>query len=158
MRGLECACDSERVRTVYFYHVPVPGAVFCGCVLVGNFIHHCGELHLVGVIEHYEVVQSERACYAACALRNLLLYSSVRNEGIRLVFHRFAESGGEETFCYGGTHGHGMSLSERAGSVFYSAFGIEFRMSGCNASPLTELLEFLYCEFSCEGEYTVEHR
>ena len=73
------------VASVDFYDVPVPGAVFCGIVLVVHFIDICGELHLVAVKEHYEVAESEVACNASGTLADFFLNAAVGYESVCLV-------------------------------------------------------------------------
>ena len=66
--GIKCLAYFCYVVAVYAEDFPSQCAVLGGCVLVGYYACLCGELYVVGVIEHYQIVQSQCACYACCAL------------------------------------------------------------------------------------------
>ena len=111
---IQCSAYLSHVISVYFNDMPSPGAIFCGYILCVNHFRGGGELDSVGIIEHRQVVQSQRTCNAACSLGNFLLNSSVRNVGIYPLPHNIPQTGLQEFGCDGRTHREGMPLSKRA--------------------------------------------
>ena len=73
------------VGAVDLDNVPVPGTVFGGVVLGVDSIDISRELHSVRVIEHDQIGKAEVTGNAACALRDLFLYTAVGNEGVGFV-------------------------------------------------------------------------
>ena len=74
-----------------------------------------GELYVVGIVEHDEVVQSECACQSSDFCADAFLDASVGDVGVYLVLHHgVSEACLEEFLCHGGSCGIGVSLSERA--------------------------------------------
>ena len=69
-----------------------------------------------------------------------------------------AEASLKEAFGNGAAYSHNVALTERAGSVFNTAFRMYFGVSGSHAAPLTELFEFVNSVFAGKGKYGVEHR
>lgn len=47
----------QRVSAVNFNHIPAPGAIFAGSVFAGDLVDLRGELHIIAVIEHDEVLR-----------------------------------------------------------------------------------------------------
>ncbi len=129
---------------VYLYHVPFQGAVFGGGVLVHHHGGLRGELYVVGVVEHDEVVKGEVAGYARRSHAYLFLHTTVADVGIYglLAERGVASLGGEELGCYGGSHGVCVALAERTGTVLYSPCVAHLRMSRSGGAPLAELLKF----------------
>ena len=111
---IQCRAYLSHIISVYFNDMPSPGAIFCGHILCVNHFRGGGELDSVGIIEHRQVVQSQRTCNAACSLGNFLLNSSVRNVGIYPLTHNVPQTGLQEFGCYGRAYREGMPLSERA--------------------------------------------
>ena len=140
MRAREGVGDGDGVVAVNFDYMPVPCAVFGGVVLAVDLVDVGRELHLVAVVEHYQVRQAEIACDAAGALRDFLLDAAVRDESVGLVSHDFAEAGGEEAFGDCGADGHRVALAQRARGVFNAARGVDFGVARRDAAPLAELL------------------
>ena len=80
--GKERAAYGLAVVSVDLDHVPVPRAVFHRRILAAHIVAACGELYVVGVVEHDQVVQTEVAGHTACALRYLLLNATVGDVGV----------------------------------------------------------------------------
>ena len=55
---VERLANLGHVITIDFYDIPVPGAVFGCCVLIHNILGLRGELDVVGIIEHNQVVKT----------------------------------------------------------------------------------------------------
>ena len=114
-------CDLESgghglgIAAVDVKHVPVPSAVFGRDILRVDGIDLGRELHVVGVIEHDEVVQAQMAGDAPRTLRDFLLNAAVGDERIGLVRDDLAEAGGEEPLGNRAADGHDMTLAQRAG-------------------------------------------
>ena len=66
--GLQRLADSSRVVAVDLLNEPVPSLILGSHILGGHLAAHGGELNLVAVVEHDQVVQPQRACHTACAL------------------------------------------------------------------------------------------
>ena len=60
--------QGDGIGTVTLDDVPVPGAVFHGCILVAHGVTVGGQLHCVAVIEHDQVVEPQVAGNAGCLL------------------------------------------------------------------------------------------
>ena len=155
---LESVGYGGRVGAVYFNHVPVPGAVFCCVVLGVNGVNVGGELHLVAVIEHYEVREAQESGDTSGALAYLFLNASVGDKCVCLMGENLAEAGCDEALGYGRSHSHGVSLTERTAGVFHAAGRIELGMAGSHTAPLAEFLKLVNGVMALQGENTVEHR
>ena len=96
--------------------MPSPGLVFEGCILVHDGIALCRELDVVGVVEHHEVAEPEGTCHTACALRDLLLDTSIRYICIYGLFFksRIACARCKEFGSHCRTYSKHMSLPERS--------------------------------------------
>ena len=51
-----------------------------------------------------------------------------------------------------------MSLTKRTGGVLNHPLNLTLGVSGCNRTPLTEVLEVFERELACQTELSVEHR
>ena len=118
---------------------PAPGFVFHGYILAVDIVDLRGKLDVIGIVEHDQVVEAQVSGYTACALGYFFLNASIGDKCINRLVHHFAETGFQEFGGDGRSHGIGVSLSERSGSVFHAAINIHFRMSGRRATPLTKL-------------------
>ena len=154
---IEGAAYLVGVVTVDDYNFPAPGFVFLGDIFAGYGACGSGELYVVGVVEHDEVVEPEVTCQTAGTLRNLFLHTAVGDVGIYRLVHHFAETGFEELGGDGGTYGIGVTLPQRSRGVFDAAHDVHFGVSRCGASPLTELAQLFHGELAGEGQYRVEH-
>ena len=94
----------------------------------------------------------------AHALRNLLLHGAVRDVGVGLVRHPLAEAGSHEAFSDGGAQRHGMTLSERAGSVLDTAREVCFRVTRRHAAPLAQRLQIFGRIVPGQRQRRIEHR
>ena len=94
----------------------------------------------------------------AHALRNLILHGAVRDVGVGLVRHPLAEAGSHEPFRDGGAQRHGMTLSERAGSVLDTAREVCFRVTRRHAAPLTQRLKVFGRIVPGKRKRRIEHR
>ena len=92
-----------------------------------------------------------------CTLRDLFLNTSVRDECISLMTQPFAKTCGKEALGNGTSHGHSVTLTERAGCILDSALGVKLGVTGCGRSPLTELSQLVNCVVTEEGKDAVEH-
>ncbi len=158
MSLFESLGDGYGIVAVYFNHVPVPGAVLGGHILVIDSVDIGGELHAVAVVEHNEVRQSQESGDTSGALRNLFLHTSVGDESIGLVSHNIAEARLQETLSDGAADSHCVTLPEGPGGILNAAGGIHFRMTGAYRAPLTELLKLFHSVFPCERQHGIKHR
>ena len=101
------------VVTVNLYHTPAPSFVLTGSVLGRYLLGLGGELNIVRVEEHDQIVQTQRTSHAASALRNLLLNAAVRDVGIDGLIHHFGEAGFHELGGNGCSYGKRMALAQR---------------------------------------------
>ena len=137
---------------------PVPGFVFLGHIFAGDCGTLGGELDVVGIVEHDQVVQPEGSGYAACALGDFFLHASVGDVGIDGLAHDFlAKPCLQEFGGYGGSHGVAMALAERAGGVFDAAHHVYLGMAGAGRAPLAEGGEFVHGELAGQGQNGVKH-
>ena len=150
--------DGIRVVSVNSDSLPSPGFVFQGSVFGGDILGFSGELYVVGVIEHDEIIQSQCACNAAGALGDFFLDAAVGDVGVDGLGHHFGEAGFQEFGGDGGTYGKGVPLSQRAGSILYAVRDIQFGMSGRRAAPLTELLQVVHCKLAGQCQRGIKHR
>ena len=94
------------------------------------------------------------------ALRDLFLHAAVGNVSVDFFFLESRITGAriERFGGNGGTHGVGMSLSERSAGVFHSAFEILLRVSRRHGAPLTKRFQFVEGETSDQCQLRIEHR
>ncbi len=151
-------CDLFRIIAVTLKHLPSPCTILRSYILVVDLIDHSGELHLIAVIEHYKVAETEMSGQTACALGYLLLNTAIGNESICLVAQPLAETGCKETLSDSAAYSHSMTLAKRPGSVLHSTLGVKLGMAWRRRAPLTELLKFVDSIMSEQSEDTVEHR
>ena len=140
VRRVDCCADCSRVSAVDHHHLPVPCAVLCGSILKRHLVAVGRELHVVAVVEHDEVVQSQEAGNASCALRNLLLDTAIGDKGIGLVRPHLTKTLGKETLGYCRSHAKHMALAKRTRSVLDAAHHVALRVTGSHAAPLAEIL------------------
>ena len=155
---IQSLADFVRVVAVNLNYVPIPCTIFCSGVFRCNIIHHCRQLHLVAVIEHYQVAQSKISSQASCSLRNLLLDTAVRDKSISFMRNDLTKTGCYKTLGDGCANCHCMSLSERTRTVLDASANIHFRVSGRNTAPLTQILQILYREFTTHSQNAIKHR
>ena len=122
-----------HIVAVNLYHLPLQCAVLGGSILVHHHIGLGGELYVVGIIEHDEVVQSQRSCYACSTHAYLLLYASIADIGIDglLAEGRIAGACSQELGGNGSTYCVGMTLSQGAGTILNAALDAYFGVTGC---------------------------
>ena len=123
--GLGIGLDKSRTQLLHIVavdrdHVPVPCAVLSRNILIVHLVDLGRELHVVRVVVHDQVAQSQMSRYTAHALRDLLLHGAVRDEGIGLVLHPLAETCRHEPLGDGCAQRHGMALTQRARGVLHT--------------------------------------
>ena len=138
-------------------HAPVPSAVFGGDILGVHLVDLGGELDVVRVVIHDEVVQPEVPSQSADALRDFLFDATVRDVGVRLVSHPFAEASHHEAFGDGCAEGHGVSLPQRARGVLDAMLHVALGVAGGVAAPLAEILQLRERHESSCSQHAVEH-
>ena len=108
------------------------------------------------VVVHDEVAQTQMAGDTAHPAKSPP-HGAVRDVGVGLVRHPLAEAGSHEPFRDGGAQRHGMTLSERAGSVLDTARSL---LPGDLASrcPLTQRLKGLRSYSYPARKRRIEHR
>ena len=94
-------------------------------------------------VVHDQVAQSESTGNTTGSLRNFFLYATVGDKGINFMTHPVAETGSKKTFGNSSTNCHRVSLSERTGGIFNTAFHIYFRVTRSYAAPLAKLLQII---------------
>ena len=89
-----CQCFAYLVGVIAVYgdDVPSPGLVFLCCIFGCHLFHCCGELDVVGIIEHNQIGESQRSGDTSGALRDFFLYASIGNESIGFVSHPFPKT------------------------------------------------------------------
>ena len=155
--GIEGSPEGLEVTSIHFNHVPAPGLVLGGGIFGGDFGGGGGELDVVGIVEHHEVVQAEGSGDASGALGDFFLDAAVGDEGVVGVGHPVAEAGLEEFVGDCGAHGENVALAEGAGGVFDAPLDVEFGVAGGGAVPLAEVGEFVGGEEAVEAQGGVEH-
>ena len=157
LRLAEGFTNLVAVVAVYLLDKPSPRLIFLGRVFHGHHLGLCGELDVVGIIEHDEVVEAQCAGDAACALRDFLLHAAVGDVGIDGLAHHVAQTGLEKFGGDGGTHGKRVPLSQRPGSVLDAAGEFTLGVAGSHRAPLAELLQVVERELADECQLRVEH-
>ena len=138
----ECLAYLCHIVAVDVEYFPTKGAV-SGCrVFAGHNGCLGGELDVVGIVEHDEVVQPQVACDAGCAGTDFFLYAAVADVGIYgfLPEGWVARLGIKELCSDGCAHGIGVPLSQGTAAVLDAPLVAYFGMSGRGRAPLTELL------------------
>ncbi len=158
MGRTERVAQRVEVVAVHRQHVPAPRAVFHRHILRVHLIDLGRELHVVGVVIHDEVRQSEVSGDAAHALRDLLLDAAVRNVGIGLVRHPLAEARRHEALGDRGAQRHGVTLAQRTRGVLHAAQHVRLGMTRRHAAPLAQRLEVVERVVSGQCQHRVEHR
>ena len=118
------------VVAVNLLHKPSPCLVFLGGVLRGHHLGLCGELDVVGIVEHDEVVETEVTGDTACTLRNLFLHATIGDVGVDGLVHHAAQTGLQKLGGNGGANGEGVTLTERTGGVLDTALNLALWVSG----------------------------
>ena len=85
--SIERLTNLSYVVTVDLDDVPAPSLVLHLCILVHYNATLCRELDVVRIVEHDEVVQTEVTGDTTNTLRNLFLYSTIRDVCVDLVLH-----------------------------------------------------------------------
>ena len=155
VRGVKGLVEGLRIVAVHLDDVPAPGAVLGSIVFFVDGVDVGRQLDTVAVVEHNQVVQAKVAGDAARALRDFFLNTSVRDIGVGLVCHRFAEARGQEALGYRAAHGHGVALAQRARGILDAAAGVDLRVSGRRAAPLAELAQFVDGEFARQRQHGI---
>ena len=70
------------------------------------------------------------------------------NRQEQIIKHDFTQTRFQKFSGNSSSNSIGMSLSERSRCVLNATHNIQFRVSGCNASPLTEVFKLINSEFS----------
>ena len=149
----QCPADFRHIVSVDRDDFPAPCFVFHGYVFSRHFAYGCGKLDVVGIVEHDQVVQSQRTGNTSGSLGNLFLDATVGNICINRLIHNVTQTRLQELSGDSGTYSIGVALSQRTGCVFYTTHHVDFGMSRSHATPLAELFQFVDREFACEGEY-----
>ena len=148
--GFDGLANLLAIVTVDLDDVPTPCTILHGRIFSHDVLGLCRELDVVRVVEHDEIVQTQMAGDASAALRDFLLYATVRDvcvDGL-LGERRIAGAGSQELGGNGSTYGKGVALSQRTGSVLDTAFDVNLGVSGCRRTPLTQLLQFVQRELA----------
>ena len=157
LSGDEGCLNLLGVVAVDVQHVPVPRTIL-GCdILAVHLLDGRRELYVVCVVEHNEVAQAEVTCYAAYALRNLLLDTTIGDEGVDFVRCPLAKAVCHDALSDCCAESHSVSLSERAAGVLDTVEEVNLGVSGGDATPLTEVFELLGGHNTCQGQHSVEH-
>ena len=142
-----------------FDDFPTESAILGSSVLAHNVLGLSGELDVVGVVEHDQVVQTQNAGDTRCALRNLLLDTAVGDVGVDGLLGEGGVAGvsSQELGGNGGTDGKHVTLTQRAGSVLHTALNLKLGMARSGRAPLTQLLQLLKAVLADEAKLRVEH-
>ena len=140
----KCLANSIGTATIDFKHMPAPSLVLCNYIFAIYLLDGSGELDVVSVIVHDEVIESEMPCDTTSTLRDFFLDASIRDVGVDGLAHDPAQTMGEELCCDGCTDSEGMSLPKRPRGVFDPTKDIYLGVPRGRASPLAELLELLH--------------
>ena len=138
--------------------IPVPCAILGGDILGVYGIDHGRELNLVRVIEHDEVGQAQVSGEACGALRDFLLDTAVRDEGVCLVREPLAKTCCKESLGNCAADGHGVALAQGTRCVLDTTLGMEFGVTRSGRPPLAELGELVGGIVAEQRKHAVEHR
>ena len=143
-RRVQCFAQFGYTVAVYGDHFPSPSTIFGSNIFAGHIADERGELHIVGIIEHGQIVQSEVPGYSSGALSDFFLNTAVGYVGINVLRHTFRPEALRHYLSgNGGTYCKSVALTEGAAGVFDAARYVTLGMTGRRASPLTELLQFV---------------
>ena len=131
--------DFGDIVSINRNHLPAPSLVFQSDILRIHFVHRGGELNIICIVEHDEVVQTQCAGDTTGSLRDFLLDAAVGNIRIDSLSHHIAQTSFQELGSDCSTYGIRMPLSQRTRSIFYTTQDINFRMSWRYATPLAEI-------------------
>ena len=157
---LDGGADLGGVVAVDDLHVPTEGAVLGGRVLIHDDLGLRGELDVVGVVEHHEVVQTQRTGDTGSALGDFLLHATVGDVGVDgfLREARVAGVGSQELGGDGGAHGVGVALAEGTGGVLDAARRVKLGVTGGRGAPLAQVGQLFEAVFADQAQLGVEHR
>ena len=127
---LDGLTDLVDIVTVDLLDIPAPCLVLLGGVLASNHLCAGRELNIIGVVEHDQVVETEVTGDTASALRDLLLYTTVRDIGVDGLVHHVAQTSLQELGGDGGTNGEAMTLTERTRGVLDAACNLTLGVTG----------------------------
>ncbi len=142
--------NSVGVVARYLLNEPAPCLVFGGYIFGGHFAATRGELDLVGVVEHNQVVESEVSCQTACTLRDLFLHAAIGDESVDSRVVDLSVTLMEPLSGDGCTDRKGVSLAERTGGILNHPLNLTLRVSRRHRTPLTEVLEVFEGELTCQ--------
>ena len=154
----ESLANLVDIVAVDVLYEPSPSLILLSGVLAGHHFRTGGELDVVGIVEHDEVVETQVTGDTASALRDFLLHTTVRDVCIDGLIHHVAQASLQELSSDSSTHGEGVALSERTAGVLDAACDFALGVTGSDASPLTQVLQVLQRVLADEAELRVEHR
>ena len=142
---IESLTDLAAVVSVDGDDMPSPCAVFHRSILIHHITALRRQLDVVRVIEHHKVAESESSRHATCALRNLLLDTSVRDICIDCLLRECRVSCALcKEFCRNrSSNCKYVTLTERTRGILDAAHNVNLWMARSRRAPLTKLLEFL---------------
>ena len=111
--GIKSLANLCYVVSINAEHFPTQGTVLGGGILVGYHAGLGGELDVVCIIEHYEIVQSQCAGNTCCTLRDFLLNATVGNVCIDGLLLEGGVAGAciKALGCNSSTNGIGVPLT-----------------------------------------------
>ena len=142
LRLVECLTYLSHIVSVDVEHFPSEGTVLGSRIFVSHDAGFCGELDVVCIIEHDEVVESQVSCDAGSSLTYFLLYAAIADIGVDgfLLEGRIACFCVEELGSDGSTYGIGVALSKRTAAVLDASLIADLWVSRRRRAPLTQLL------------------
>ena len=93
-----------------------------------------------------------------CTLRDLLLYTSIRDEGIDRRVMNLTVAGIKPLRSNRSTYTEDVTLTKWTGRVLDHTLDLTLRVTRCNRTPLTEVLKVFQRELTGQAELTVQHR
>ena len=108
--------------------------------------------NIVGIIDYDQLSKSQSTCQRECFRGKSLHHTAVSAQYIGIMVYDFAvffvKYSSQMSFSHSHAHCHAHTLSQRTGSCFY-AYGMSvLRMSRCQRTSLTEVLNIINGEIS----------
>ena len=154
---LEGLTNLVNIVTVNLLYIPAPSLILLGSILSGHYLSLCRELNVVGIVEHDEVVETKVTGNTTCTLRNLLLYTTVRDVSIDGLTHYIAKLSLQEFSGNSCTNSEGVALTKRTRGVFNTTGNFTFGVTWSNRTPLTQILQILQSKLTNQGKLAIEH-
>ena len=144
-RGGQRAVDGRHILAVDTLHLPAARLEASADVFEERQVRRARERHPVGVVEHNQPAEPQRAGQRCRFARKTFHHVAVAGEHVGVVVHHLVrrpiECGREPALGDGHAEGIAKPLAERAGGDLHARGAAALGMTGRSASPLPELLQ-----------------